>query len=129
MNATEKAWQTVMDALSDLYAYQTQINMQHHCGDELEISSDDEGMRNTSDDDLCMWADDLEARVGWDVTDFRAAIIDFCEVRAQQRLTDAGYTCDNSPRDDVLVNGEVWDCFIDAAHKLLDNTGAASNED
>ncbi len=48
-----------------------------------EPDEDDIGMLDNYliDDDLLDWVDDLEARVGLDVTDLRAAMLDFIEAR------------------------------------------------
>lgn len=47
-----------------------------------ELSEDDLGMETAADDDLRGWVDDLESRIGLDVTEFRAAIEAFIEARS-----------------------------------------------
>lgn len=47
-----------------------------------ELCEDDLGMETAEDDDLLGWADDLEARIGLDVTEFRAALEAFIAARS-----------------------------------------------
>jgi len=44
--------------------------------------SDCLAMCEASDADILAWADDLEARLGWDVSDFRAAVTAYCVDRS-----------------------------------------------
>lgn len=48
----------------------------------LTICSDDYAMAESSDDDLMLWADDLEARIGLNVDAFRSALLDYIAGRA-----------------------------------------------
>lgn len=50
-------------------------------GPEPEVNEDDAAMLGTSSDDILAWIDDLEHRVGLDVTEFRAAALDYIIVR------------------------------------------------
>lgn len=47
-----------------------------------EVCEDDLGMETADDDDLRGWADDLEARIGLDVAEFRASIEAFIAARS-----------------------------------------------
>lgn len=47
-----------------------------------ELCEDDLGMETAEDEDLLGWADDLEARIGLDVTEFRAALEEFIKARS-----------------------------------------------
>ena len=47
----------------------------------MPADDDDRAMFDGSADDLLAWADDLEARLGFDVADFRAHLIDYCLLR------------------------------------------------
>lgn len=49
---------------------------------------DDVGMFEASDEDLLGWADDLEARVGLDVSIFRSAIEAYVAARAHAAVVD-----------------------------------------
>lgn len=49
---------------------------------------DDEAMRDAPSDDLGRWVDDVEARLGGMVADWRAAVIDYCCIRDGE---DAGF--------------------------------------
>lgn len=68
MNVNE-AWRVVMHAL------QAATGTIPDC--------DDEGMRSADDEDLIGWADDLEARCGYNVTALRAAMSNYMGARAQ----------------------------------------------
>lgn len=90
----------------------------------LPADDDDRGMFDTSDDDLLAWCGDLELRCDVNVTEFRAALHDYCETRALLALVAAGHACDNTPADFVRVDGAEWDCFINARDALLGDTRA-----
>lgn len=48
-----------------------------------ELTEDDLGMETADDADLLGWADDLEARIGLDVTEFRTALEAFIKARSK----------------------------------------------
>lgn len=50
-------------------------------GPAPEVNEDDCAMLVGSADDLFAWVDDLEYRVGLDVTDMRAAVLDYVAAR------------------------------------------------
>lgn len=95
---------------------------------ESKPDDDDRAMLQVTGDALHEWVDDLEYRVGLDVDDLRAAVTDYCEARAHERLSAAGKVCvDDRTEGHVTVDGEEWDCFIDAAHAwdIATNTARA----
>lgn len=70
MNAIDVLWQRAMTALE--------------AAERVPCNDDDKGMHDAPADDLFDWADDLEARVGLNVTEFRSALTDFVLVRDAQ---------------------------------------------
>ena len=50
-------------------------------GPEPEVNEDDCAMLGASAEDLLAWCDDLEARCNMDVTEMRAAVLDYIIVR------------------------------------------------
>lgn len=116
MNAAA-AWDEVISELQSLYNIANIHAARFHVSDEISVTSDDEGMAETSDDNLIAWVDDLEARCGYEVRDMRAAIVEYCEVRAMENLEKLGFRCTGEPLQDatVSVNGVTFDCFIDAS--------------
>lgn len=69
-------WAAVMVAYNAASAYN---NPEWRDRDE---DSDEYAMHGTSDADLIGWVDDLEDRVGLDVSDMRAAVATYCTERA-----------------------------------------------
>lgn len=83
-------------------------------------SDDDDNMQSSPDVQLFDWLDDLESRCGYDVSDMRAEIVEYCELRATLELLHAGYNCEDFDSEGhVRVNGAEYDCFIDARDHLM----------
>lgn len=84
-------------------------------------NDDDDGMRDAEDGQLVDWCADLEARVGLDVGDFRAALHGYMEARAVAQLTAAGMAPARRYPDGLwLIAGRAYsDILIEARDAAL----------
>lgn len=83
---------------------------------------DDDGMKDAEADDLLAWADDVADRLGFDESDFRAALLDYTLAR------DEGGDLD--PEDRAAFVAELTDTLErerDTWRAIADRTGGSED--
>ena len=103
-------------------------------GPAYEWGIDDDAMRDATADDLLAWVDDAESRMGCDVGDFRAAVLDYLIIRdgADSDPDMVERAADLLPDDAALIAwGDRTDdseAVADYLDRMADDTAAKRGE-
>lgn len=91
------------------------------------VSTDDRAMSNAPDAGILQWVADLEDRVALDVTEMRAAVHDYLNLRAVLVLMRAGLVVEPHPIADmgVVIEGDVYESAMSARDMLHADTSLA----